>query len=83
MQTLKLFAATLLMAIWGPSLLYSWLIGSAPAWAQNGALRKVYMLDRTLEPTFFTLLFGSFFTLIALVGVFSLITGKRFGQPVG
>ena len=80
MGLIKIFAATCLMLAWGSSLLHSWFVGSAPSWAQTVGLRKVFMLDRTFEPTFFTLLFGLFFTTIALLGLFSLITGKRFGE---
>ena len=79
-QGLKFFAGLVVLAIYGPYLLYVWAADATPAWAYHSSLRRVLMLSRDYEPTFFTLMFGVMFTGLVVYGVLAFATGKAHFQ---
>ncbi|WP_296720201.1 hypothetical protein [Erythrobacter sp.] len=67
----------ILFSVWGPYLLYVWMVpGAVPQWAFAPGMRRAFMLSREYEPTIFTLLFGIGFTALVFVGVYRLATGR-------
>ncbi|MEO1729883.1 MAG: hypothetical protein AAFR64_04015 [Pseudomonadota bacterium] len=76
-NTAKALIGMVFLGVWGPYLLYVWLVpGAVPEWVYSYGLRRVFMLSRDYEPTFFTLMFGIMFTSIVFVGAFRIATGK-------
>ena len=73
----KAALGVILFSLWGPYLLYVWMVPSAvPGWVSIPGARRALMLSRDLEPTFFTLMFAVMFTAIAIGGAFRLATGR-------
>lgn len=76
-QKVKAALGICVLAIWGPYLLYIWMLpAEVPGWAMSRATRKALMLSRDFEPTVFTLMFAVMFTGIALLGAYKLVTGR-------
>ncbi|MEM1195215.1 MAG: hypothetical protein AAGH57_03845 [Pseudomonadota bacterium] len=77
----KAVLGLVLFAIWGPYLLYVWAVPDAvPEWVMRPGMRKVMMLSRDFEPTFFTLMFGVTFTGLAVYGAIATATGNAYFQ---
>ncbi len=81
MAWLKPLLSLLILAAWGPYLLYVWIKPSeVPGWAMAPGFRRALMLDRYFEPTVFTLLFGTGFSIIAIAGGYRLLTGTMLSH---
>lgn len=74
---LKAVLGMILFSVWGPYLLYVWMMPSAvPGWVTEPGMRRALLLSRDFEPTIFTLGFGIMFIGIVFLGVFRLATGR-------
>jgi hypothetical protein len=66
-----------MFVIWGAYLIYVWTYPSqVPVWVYETGFRKAFMLNRSFEPTIFTLFFGLGFTGMVLYKLFALMTGR-------
>ena len=73
----KAAAGILLFGLWGPYLLYIWMVPSeVPEWAMSRGGRKALFLSRDFEPGFFTLMFAVMFISFALLGMYKLATDQ-------
>ncbi|WP_146107683.1 hypothetical protein [Porphyrobacter sp. HT-58-2] len=74
---IKAVLGIILFAVWGPYLLYVWMMpGAVPGWVTAPGMRRALMLSREFEPTVFTLGFGLTFTALVFVGIYRLATGQ-------
>jgi hypothetical protein len=73
----KTLLATIFFALYGPFLIYLYAFPQEVAVLGIGhPLRKAFILDRNLAPTFFTIGMGIFFTIIASVGAYKFVTAS-------
>lgn len=76
----KTLLGTILFAIYGPFLIYIYVSPQEIIALDIGLpFRKIFMLDRDLVPTFFTLGMGVLFTIIAFVGAYKFVSTSNNG----
>ena len=81
MDTFTFVVRTALFPPYGAFLIYLWVLPTqVPQWAAYGGLRRVLLLDKSLEPTIFTLLMGLLFVGIVVYELPLALRGKAHHQ---